>query len=461
MSIAATAEHPPQDAQPELQRTLRQRHMTMIAFGGVIGAGLFVGSSTVIAATGPAAVLSYLIAGAIVLSVLRMLGELAVARPALGSFSAYARDGIGPWAGFTIGWLYWYQWTITLAIEATAGATLLQRWVDLPVAVMAGVLLCLLTATSLRSARSFGEFEFWFASIKVTAIVIFIAICLGWLVGAGDSPGLQHLTDGGGFAPAGVAPIFAGVVVVFFAFYGGEVVTIAAAESDDPGRSIARATMSMIVRMLVFYVVSILLIVLIVPWQTIRSGDSPFTDALSTIGLGWGAEVMAIVIVTAVLSALNSGIYAAPRMLYAQAGAGDAPRALTRLNRGGVPQRATLATSAVGLACIVIAYALPGEAFTLLVNSAGAVAVAVYLLIAVSELRLRRQIERETPEALTLKMWLFPWLTYLTIAAMVGIFAAFLFVPAVRSQLIPSAISIAVIVLASLVVTRRRARAAG
>ena len=181
---------------PQLERSLKSRHMTMISLGGVIGAGLFVGSGAVMNETGPAAVLSYVAAGVLIVLVMRMLGEMAVANPAVGSFVEYCRSALGPWAGFSVGWLYWYFWAIVLAIEAVAGATILQRWIDAPVWLMSFVLMALLTATNLWSVKSYGEFEFWFASIKVAAIIAFIAIAAGWLlgIGGGDSPGLSNLT---------------------------------------------------------------------------------------------------------------------------------------------------------------------------------------------------------------------------------------------------------------------------
>src|SRR6201746_740274 len=185
------------DNAPELQKSLKSRHMTMISLGGVIGAGLFVGSSAVIHTTGPASVLSYLMAGVLVVLIMRMLGEMAVANPQVGSFIEYSRRALGGWAGFTTGWLYWYFWSIVLAIEAVAGAEILQRWIDLPLWLMALALMELLTGVNLTSVKSFGEFEFWFAGIKVVAIVAFILISAGFLlgVGSGDSPGLSNPTS--------------------------------------------------------------------------------------------------------------------------------------------------------------------------------------------------------------------------------------------------------------------------
>src|SRR3954454_16326390 len=212
----------------DLQKGLRQRHMTMISLGGVIGAGLFVGSGAVMNQTGPASILSYAAAGLLVVLVMRMLGEMAVAQPAQGSFMEYTRRALGDRGGFAVGWLYWYFWAIVLAVEAVAGAKILQNWLpDVPVWLMSLVLMSLLTASNLISVRNFGEFEFWFASIKVAAILVFIAIGVAYLFGVGgDSPGLSNLTSHGGFFPEGGVTVLSGIVIVIFAFVGAEIVTI-------------------------------------------------------------------------------------------------------------------------------------------------------------------------------------------------------------------------------------------
>src|SRR5690242_7183486 len=440
------------DQDSGLKRSLRQRHMTMIALGGVIGAGLFVGSGAVMNQTGPAAFVSYLLAGVLVVLVMRMLGEMAVANPAVGSFVEYCRRALGPRAGFTIGWLYWWFWAIVLAIEAVAGATILQRWLPgVPVWVMSLAVMLLLTGTNLVSVRSYGEFEFWFASIKVAAIICFIAIAAGYLlgIGHGDSPGLSNLTAHGGFVPEGGVTVLSGVVIVIFAFVGAEIVTIAAAESDEPERAVARATNQVVARILVFYVLAIFLIVCIVPWNDTKLGDSPFIAALDRIGIPGAADIMNAIVVTAVLSCLNSGIYVASRMLFALSRRGDAPKALLELNGRGVPVKAILLSTSIGFISVILAKLSPDKVFLFLVNSSGAVALVVYLLVALSELRLRRRLERTDPESLQLRMWLFPWLTYLSIAAMVAVIAAMALVDDVRSQLIPSFISLAVVLLAA------------
>jgi GABA permease len=439
-----------EDDSPELQKSLKSRHMTMISLGGVIGAGLFVGSSAVINTTGPAAVLSYLAAGFLIVLVMRMLGEMAVANPQVGSFAEYARRSLGGWAGFSTGWLYWYFWSIVLAIEAVAGAEILQRWIDLPLWLMALVLMTLLTGVNLASVKSFGEFEFWFAGIKVVAIVAFIVIALGFLfgIGSGDSPGLSNLTSHEGFAPAGVVTILSGVVIVIFAFVGAEIVTIAAAESAEPEENVTKAVNQVVLRILTFYVAAILLIVCILPWNDAKPGESPFIASLETIGIPGAADVMNAIIVTAVLSCLNSGMYTGSRMLFALARRGDAPKGLLDVNRRGVPVKAILLTSSIGFASTIISYLSPDTVFLFLVNSSGAIALFVYLLIACSQLRMRRRLEREAPERLKVRMWAFPYLTYFAIAAMVAVIASMALVKDVRAQLIPSFISLAIVLLA-------------
>jgi GABA permease len=445
--------HPPQSG---LQHSLKQRHMTMIALGGVIGAGLFVGSSVVIKSAGPAAVVSFLITGVLVILVMRMLGEMAVAMPAVGSFYEYARLAwgdrveLGELAGFLTGWMYWYFWVIVVALEAVAGATLIQFWLpDAPSWMITLVILVSLTLTNMISVRSYGEFEFWFASIKVAAITVFLF--LGTLYVLGLWPGgtfdLSNLTAHGGFAPNGIAPILTGAVAATGFYFGAEIVTIAAAESAEPERAVAKATNSVITRVLVFYVGSIFLVVAIVPWNS-ENIATPYVSALAAMGIPAAAQIMNVVVLTAVLSALNCGLYASSRMLFALTKRGDAPQGLDKLNHRGVPVRAILVGTAFGYISVVMSYVSPDTVFAFLVNSYGTVAIFVYILIAVSELRLRARLEREAPERLTVRMWAYPYLTYLAIAGMIGIVVAMAFIPEQRTPLILGVASLILLLLA-------------
>lgn len=441
----------------QLRKVLKTRHLMMISLGGVIGAGLFVGSGAVIHATGPAAFLSYMLAGLLVVLVMRMLGEMAAAYPALGSFSEYARLALGGWAGFAVGWLYWYFWVIVVAVEAVAGAGILRFWLpEIPLWVLSLLLMILLTLTNLVSVRSYGEFEYWFASIKVAAIVIFLI--LGSLYLLGLWPGttafdFSNLFAHGGFAPNGWEAILRGIVIVIFSFMGAEIVTIAAGESSEPERAVARATNSVIWRVLVFYVLSIFLIVTILPWNDAAILKSPFVSVLQVMRIPGAADIMNVIVLTAVLSCLNSGLYTASRMLYVLAQRGEAPRFFLVLNRRQVPIRAILFGTVIGYLSVIMAYLSPDRVFLFLVNSSGAVALFIYFLIALSELRMRARLEKEAPERLRVKMWLYPYLTYVTIFGMAAVIVSMAFIEDQRSQLFLSLLSFAVVLLSYVCMT--------
>ncbi len=421
-----------------LHRTLRSRHMRMIAFGGVIGAGLFVGSGVVIRATGPAAVLSFALTGALVVLVMRMLGEMAAAYPAIGGFYEYNRLALGDLAGFMTGWMYWYFWIIVVALEAVAGAQLLARWFPgVPPWAFTLALMALFTALNLLSVRSWGEAEYWFAMIKVVAITLFLVV--GVIVVAGLWPGhpggFANLTAHGGFLPLGFVPVLTGAVAATGFYFGSEIVTVAAAESPEPEREVARATQSVVSRVLVFYVGSIFLVVTLVPWND-PGIVQPYVAALKVLGLSAAPQIMNGIILTAVLSALNSGLFASSRMIMALALRADAPRLLSRVNSRGVPTRAILLSTAFGYAAVIMNYVSPEHVFAFLVDSYGTVALFVYLLIALAELKLRRRLESEGPDRLRVRMWLYPGLTVLAIAVMCAIIVAMAFIPDQRLPLL-------------------------
>jgi GABA permease len=443
---------PPSDA---LRRSLKRRHLTMISLGGVIGAGLFVGSGVLIKATGPAAVVSFVITGLLVVLVMRMLGEMAVALPAVGSFYEYARlawtdrPRVGELAGFLTGWMYWYFWVIVVALEAIAGAGLVRFWLpNEPAWLISLALLVLLTMTNLTSVRSFGEFEFWLASIKVAAIVAFLMSAGAYVLGLwpGVAPSIANLTAHGGFAPNGLLPIMTGAVAATGFYFGAEIVTIAAAEAAEPAKAVAKATSSIVTRVLFFYVGSILLVVCLVPWNSAGIA-TPYVSALNAMGVPAAAQIMNAVILIAVLSALNSGLYTSSRMLFALTRRGDAPEGLAKLSRNGVPARAILLATLFGYGTVIMSYVSPDTVFAFLVNSYGTVAIFVYVLIAVSQLRLRARFEKEDPARLRLRMWAFPYLTYLAIAGMLGIVLAMAFIPEQRTPLIFGVISLAILLL--------------
>jgi GABA permease len=430
-----------------LRPNLRQRHVRMIALGGIIGASLFIGSGAVIHTVGPAAVLSYALGGLLVVLVMRMLGEMATASPALGSFMEYARESLGGWAGFTIGWLYWYFWVGVVAFEAVAGAKILEKWIpSVPQWVFSLALMMLLTVSNLASARSFGETEFWLASIKVTTIVVFMAIGLLFVLGMwpGASFSVSNIGQGG-FVPNGGFSVIHGVVIVIFSYFGAEIVTIAAAESSEPEKAVQKATATTVWRVILFYVGSVALIVVIIPWRQVPTDTSPFAAAFGKFGIPAAETIVSAVVLTAALSVLNSGLYTASRMLFALRRHGWAPRWVADTNSRDVPWKAILLSTAVGYVAVIMSYVSPDKIFYFVINSAGAVALFVYAIIAGSQIRMRRKLEAESPERLKLRMWGYPWLSWLTLAGTLVVVVSMAFVDDARSQLLLSVISLAAI----------------
>jgi L-asparagine transporter-like permease len=450
------AEQP--EGRHQLSRSLKGRHLAMISIGGIIGAGLFVGSSTSIIAAGPAVFISYAVTGMLILLVMRMLGEMATALPNVRSFTEFARCGLGDVAGFVVGWLYWYFWVIVVPVEAIAGAKILQHWMPFSQLQIGLGLMAVMTGVNLMSARSYAEFEFWFASIKVAAILVFIVIAasfaFGWTAPAGAT--FANLVNYGGFTPRGWIAVLAACPTVFFAMTGAEITTVAAAESAQPGRAIAKMTTTVIWRILIFYVVSVFLIVSVIPWNTVRSGESPFTLALNTIHVPWAGTIMSFIILTAVLSCLNSAFYVSSRVLFILAARGDAPQSFIKLNKRRVPVVSVLLGAAAGFLGIFAATEAPQKVFDFLVSSSGALIVFIYMTTAAAQIALRRQRERlgAAPPAVT--MWLFPYLSFVAIGCMGAVLIAMAFTPGLQQDFKFSCITLVVTVLAYLIVRRVR-----
>jgi GABA permease len=442
-------------ATPQLQQGLSQRQLTMIAIGGIIGAGFFVGSSVAIGKAGPAAVLTYVLCGMVVILVMRMLGEMATANPSTGSFAEYARKALGGWAGFSVGWLYWYYWVIVIGFEAVAGAKVITYWFQAPLWLLSLILMILMTATNLFSVASYGEFEFWFAGIKVAAILTFLVIGAMYVLGLWPHrhADFSNLHSHGGFFPNGVHGVFATIVVVIFSMVGAEVATIAAAETPDPRRAIQRATNAVAARIAIFYVGSIFLLVVIMPWNSVQAGTSPFVAALKQIGIPGADDVMNALVLTAVLSCLNSGLYSGSRVLFVLAGQREAPAQMVKVSRRGVPYVAIVCSSVVGFLSVIMSGVAPNTVFLFLLNSSGAIVLFVYLLIAVSQIVLRL---KTPPEKLRVKMWFFPVLSILTVVGIVAVLVQMAFDSTAREQFWLSLLSWAVTVALYFFAKRRR-----
>ncbi|MER5203883.1 amino acid permease [Streptomyces sp. NPDC002825] len=409
-----------------LSHGLKQRHLSMIALGGVIGAGLFVGSGAGIAAAGPSIVIAYAISGVLVMLVMRMLGEMSAANPASGSFSVHAERAFGSWAGFTSGWAFWFLLCVAVGLEGIGAAKIMTGWFPgSPEWAWVALFMLVFCVSNLAAVKNFGEFEFWFAALKVGAIVLFLGIGVLAIVGVlpgTDSPGTANLSGDGGFFPHGSEGLIVGLLASVFAYGGLETVTIAAAESEHPVQGVAKAVRTAMWRIALFYIGSMAVIVTLVPWDdkaVVEKG--PYVAALDHLGIPAAGQIMNVVVLVALLSAMNANIYGASRMAGSLVAREQGPKALGKLY-DGVPRPAVLVSCVVGFGCVLLSYWSPDKAFIWLLNTIGAIILVVWFFIAAAQLVLRRRTEREAPEKLVVRMWAFPVLTWVALAGMAAIF---------------------------------------
>ncbi|MEU5598304.1 amino acid permease [Streptomyces sp. NPDC020298] len=437
--MPSTTVKAPPEPDASLSHGLKQRHLSMIALGGVIGAGLFVGSGAGIAAAGPSIVIAYTLSGLLVMLVMRMLGEMSAAYPSSGSFSAHAERAIGPWAGFAAGWSFWVLLCTAVGLEGIGAAHIVTGWLPgTPEWAWVALFMVVFCGTNLAAVKNFGEFEFWFAALKVGAISLFLV--LGVLAIAGvlpgtDSPGSSHLTD---FLPNGGEGLVVGLLASVFAYGGLETVTIAAAESENPVRGVASAVRTAMWRIALFYIGSMAVVVTLVPWnsgEVVEKG--PYVAALDHLGIPGAGQLMNVVVLVALLSAMNANIYGSSRIAYSLVRRGQGPSVLAKIS-GGVPRVAVLTSCAFGFVCVLLSYWRPDDVFPWLLNMIGAVILIVWIFIAVSQLLLRRRVEQEAPEKLVVRMWAFPVLTWVALAGMAAVFVLMAREPDTRVQLYSS-----------------------
>lgn len=392
-----------QSPQENLHRSLKARHLTMIAIGGAIGTGLFVASGASVAQAGPGgAALAYLIIGLMVYFLMTGLGEMAAFMPESGSFSLYSERYVDPAFGFAQGWNYWFNWAVTIAVELTAAQIVMAFWFPaVPGYWWSGLFLALFVLLNVVSVRGFGEGEYWFSMVKVCAVIAFlltgIGLMFGWL-GNGPGPGLHNLSIGQAPFVGGLGAIIGVAMIAGFSYQGTELVGVTAGEAEHPEKTIPRAIKQIFWRILIFYVLSILMIGILLPYNDPRLlqssvkdiAVSPFTLVLQETGVSVAASVMNAVILTAILSAGNSGMYASTRTLYAMAQEGQAPKLFARVSRGGVPVPALLLTTAVGALCFVTSLFGDQLVYLWLVNLSGLCGFIAWLGIALSHYRFRR-----------------------------------------------------------------------
>ena len=408
----------PSVAQEDLHRGLQERHIQLIAIGGAIGVGLFLGSNSAIRTAGPGLMLSYVIGGIAIFFVMRALGEIAVGYPVSGSFSAYAHKFIGPRAGFITGWTYWFVWIITGMAEITAvGVYCNFWWPELPQWIPAlGALACM-TATNLMSVKLFGEIEFWFALIKVVVILALIAVGAGIIfigLGHGGVPtGISNLYAlEGGFLPMGWSGVASALTMVMFAFVGVELIGVTAGEAQNPEVTIPAAINKVLWRILIFYIGALFVVMSIFPWNEIGTKGSPFVLVFQDLGIGPAASIIQFVVLTAALSSCNSGIFSTGRMIYTLALQGQAPKAFAEVSAHKVPARAIMMSSVIMLAGVALNYFLPDEVFLIVTSIATFAALWIWATIIIVQMRSRAGKSAEEVSRIKYKVPFYPFSGY-------------------------------------------------
>jgi amino acid transporter, AAT family len=428
--LAAASGDLPGNASPsgELRRRLTQRQLSMLAIGGAIGVGLFLGSSVTIRLAGPGVIISYLLGAIIALIVAYSLVEMAVVHPVAGSFGVYAQTYLSPWAGFTVRATYGLVQIIAIGAEVTAVAIYFAFWFpSVPQWIwVVGVSIGLVALNTQQVAR-FGEFEYWFALIKVLAIVVFIIVGLGLILGLGPHPavGLKNLTANGGFLPFGFKGVWLALTLALTSYMGVEIIAVTAGEAERPEESIPRAMRTIVFRLILFYVLAITIMLAMSPWNHAGTGTgitgSPFVSAFSSVGIPYVASIMNLVVITAALSSSNTDLYLTTRMLFSLSRGKYAPEWLGRLSANGVPLRALGVSTAGMVAAILLAIYAPAKAFLMLYGVAVAGMFFVWIVILLTHIAFRRALGPARVAALPMRLKFFPYSTWIGIAALLGI----------------------------------------
>ena len=444
---------------------LKSRHLTMMGLGSAVGAGLFLGVGLGIQISGTSVLISYAVAGALIALVMWMLGEMAAARPSLGSFSTYAGQAFGHWARFTMGWIYWFMLIMVMGAEITGAAAIISNWFDIAPWIPALIAVAFFAVVNFAAVGGFGEFEFWFAIIKVGVIVAFLVI--GALMALGILPGMDVSLAGTNFTenflPNGIPGFAAGLLAVAFAFGGIELVTIAAAESEDPAHNVATAVRAIIVRIMIFYIGSIVVITMALPFSSIQdadvAADSPFTLVLAAAKIPFAAGFMEAIIALALLSAFNAQIYATSRLVFDMAKDHCAPGFFLKQNRAGSPINAVILSMVFAFASVGLQFWNPPGLLAFLFNAVGGCLLVIWSFIVASFIKLH-PVLRDNGELTEIHVPGFPWLPWVTAAALAGLTLLMLFDPAARNQVISVLILAAVLVILSFVLpTGQRAGA--
>ena len=419
---ASASRHAQDKGDAGYNKALKNRHLQMIAIGGSIGTGLFLGAGGRLAQGGPGLALAYAVCGVFAFLMVRALGELAIRRPSSGAFVSYAREFLGETGAYVTGWFFFLDWSVTVMADITAVALYLHYWSSfqwIPQWVLALIALALVFVLNMLNVKMFGEAEFWFALIKVAAIVAFMLVAIWAIVtGApvdGTPAGLHNIADNGGFFPEGLPAVVALTLGVIFAFGGTEMVGVAAGEAKDAARILPKAINSMILRIFVFYVGSVALMAIVLPYTAYSANESPFVTFFSGIGIPHAGDIIQVVVLTAALSSLNAGLYATGRTLRSMAVAGEAPKMAAHLNKHKVPSGGIIITSALGLLGVLLNAFLPGDAFEIVMNLAGIGIAGTWAAILVTHLAFLRQVKAGAATRPDYKMPGAPYTNYLAL----------------------------------------------
>ncbi|MBW8724567.1 MAG: amino acid permease [Inquilinus limosus] len=450
----------------DLARRLKSRHIHMIAIGGAIGVGLFLGSGKAIAKAGPGLLLSYAIGGIAIFFIMRALGELLLHKPVAGSFATYAEEFVGPFAGFATGWSYWFMWVVIGMAEITAVGVYVHYWLpDLPQWIPALATLAVLTVVNIVAVRLFGELEFWFALIKVVTIVALILGGLAVIVfGIGDlgqGASVSNLWSHGGFLPFGVLGAVLALQMVMFAYQGVELIGVTAGEAEDPAKVLPRATNSIIWRILIFYLGALAVIMSLLPWTQLDPNASPFVFVFDKLGLSAAADVINLVVITAAASSCNSGLFSNGRMLFTLARSGQAPRAFGRVSRNHVPVAGVAASAAVMLIGVGLNYVVPEEAFIWVTSISLVGSLWTWGIIMIAHLGYRRAVARGEAPAVAFRMPGAPVANWLVVAFLVLVAVFLGFDPSTRVALYVAPVWFALLIVGYWLIGRRRQPALG
>lgn len=425
----------------ELQRGLEERHITLMALGSAIGVGLFLGSATTIQLAGPGILLGYVVCGVIIFFIMRALGEMGIQNPIAGSFSQYARDYLGNLAGFITGWNYWFLWVVTGMAELTATGIYMEFWFpDTPRWIWALSALAIMMTVNFLSVKAYGEMEFWFATIKIVAIVMMIAVGLLMIIfgigNGGIATGISNLWNHGGFLPNGLTGVLMSLQMVMFAFLGVEMIGITAGEAKNPEKTLAKAVDTVFYRILIFYVGALFVIMAIYPWPEIGANGSPFVLTFDKIGIPAAAGIINFVVLTAALSSCNGGIFSTSRMLYNLAHNGEAPPIFRKTNKSGVPSAAVLATTGALFIGVLLNYFIPEKVFVWVTSISTFGAIWTWSMILLSQIKFRKGLSSIEVKQLKYKLPLYPFSSYLSLAFLAVVIGLMAYFPDTRVALI-------------------------